>query len=169
MQNIANSNCKNVKNFDISARIKRFQFFLCWTKTKVWSEFENSNLFYFAYFGFKNGSKVQQKWKQASKFSMHFFWLKSIMTRKCILTLAGVCFASFVTINFLFPVSCSHSLSLPHVKRKLIRFLNFPVKISFINKIILTLGWFLCNGTPWRLHLFTFESWKWIFETSWFQ
>ena len=34
MQNIANSNCKNVKNFDISARIKRFQFFYVELKLK---------------------------------------------------------------------------------------------------------------------------------------
>ena len=34
VQNIANSNCKNVKNFDISARIKRFQFFYVELKLK---------------------------------------------------------------------------------------------------------------------------------------
>ena len=72
VQNIANSNCKNVKIFDNSARIKRFQFFYVELKLKFDQSLKIVPIL-FCIFWIQKWLQGAAEVEEASKFSMHFF------------------------------------------------------------------------------------------------
>ena len=72
VQNIANFNSKNVKNFDISARIKRFQFFYVELKLKFDQNLKIVSIL-FCIFWIQKWLQGAAEVEEASKFSMHFF------------------------------------------------------------------------------------------------